>query len=138
METAILVTVLIALIVFGIRSYMKKLSSGCCGTSVEKEKRLPVKDADKKHYPYAYPIAVEGMHCANCAARLENAFNGQEGMWAQADAAHGHVLLRAKDPLAEGRIRQIVALAGYRVVRIEEKKSCGEGKKVIDKISKMN
>ncbi len=120
---------MIALIVFGIRSYMKKLSSGCCGASVEKEKRMPVKDADKNHYPYAYHVAVEGMHCANCAARLENAFNGQEGMWAQADAAHGHMLLRAKDPLAEGRIRQIVALAGYRVVRIEEKKAAEKAKK---------
>ena len=40
MGTAVLIVVLVAAVVFGVKSYMKKLSSGCCGTSVEKEKRL--------------------------------------------------------------------------------------------------
>ena len=40
MGTAVLIVVLVAAVVFGVKSYMKKLSSGCCGTSVEKEKLL--------------------------------------------------------------------------------------------------
>ena len=78
MGTAVLIVVLVAAVVFGVKSYMKKLSSGCCGTSVEKEKRIGARDSDETHYPYAYEITVEGMHCGNCAMRLENAFHGQK------------------------------------------------------------
>ena len=113
----------VAAVVFGVKSYMKKLSSGCCGTSVEKEKRIGARDSDETHYPYAYEITVEGMHCGNCATRLENAFHGQkEGMLARADVPHARVTLRAKEPVEEGRIRQIIALAGYRAVWVETAK----------------
>ena len=103
MGTAILVVVLVAAVVFGVKSYMKKLSSGCCGASVEKEKRIGARDSDETHYPYAYEIAVEGM-------------------LARADVPHARVTLRAKEPVEEGRIRQIIALAGYRAVWVETAK----------------
>ena len=63
------------------------------------------------------------MHCGYCATRLENAFHGQkEGMLARADVPHARVTLRAKEPVEEGRIRQIIALAGYRAVWVETAK----------------
>ena len=123
MGTAVLIVVLVAAVVFGVKSYMKKLSSGCCGTSVEKEKRIGARDSDETHYPYAYEITVEGMHCGNCATRLENAL-------ARADVPHARVTLRAKEPVEEGRIRQIIALAGYRAIWVETAKKEG---KAIDK-----
>lgn len=119
METAILVVALAAFVVVGVKHYIKKLSSGCCGASTEKEKRLPIQDVEEGHYSYAYKITVEGMHCSNCAARIENAFHAEEGMWAKADVAHACVLLRTKQPVEEGRLRQLVALAGYHATVVE-------------------
>lgn len=119
METAILVVALAAFVVVGVKHYIKKLSSGCCGASAEKETRLPVQDAEEGHYPYAYKIAVEGMHCSNCAARIENAFHAEDGMWAKVDVARACVLLRTKQPVEEGRLRQLVALAGYHAAAVE-------------------
>ena len=118
MRTAIIVVVLVILVVLGIKSYMKKLSSGCCGTDTQKERRLPADDTNAAHYPYAYKISVEGMHCENCAVRLENAFHAEGGMWAQGDVAHACVILRTKQPAEEGRLKQIVALAGYRAAAV--------------------
>lgn len=131
METAVFVVVLVALVVLGIKSYMKKLASGCCGASAQKEERIRAKDMNEAHYPYTYRVSVEGMHCENCAVRLENAFHAQAGMWAEGDVAHACVMLRTTQPVEAGRIKQIVALAGYRATAIspfpantKEQKSC--------------
>ncbi len=51
MSTAILCLLLIIMIVFGLRSYLKRLTSGCCGVSARPGVKInKVKDRDKSHY----------------------------------------------------------------------------------------
>ena len=49
----IAVVLIVVFAIFVIKSYVKKLSEGCCGSSGgDKVKRIKVKDKDKSHYPY--------------------------------------------------------------------------------------
>lgn len=48
----LLAVAFIAFVVLVIRSYRKKLASGCCGASDESVKKNKVADKDKSHYPY--------------------------------------------------------------------------------------
>ena len=71
----LLAVAFIAFVVLVIRSYKKKLASGCCGASDESVKKNKVADKDKSHYPYEKTLVVDGMVCKNCSARVENALN---------------------------------------------------------------
>lgn len=64
MSTAVICILLIVICVFGIKSYLKRLTSGCCGSSGEKAvKRIKVKDRDLSHYPHQCILKVDGMSC---------------------------------------------------------------------------
>ena len=58
MSTAIIVAVLIVIAVIAIRSYAKKLTSGCCGGETEHVKKIKVEDKDVSHYPYCVQIGI--------------------------------------------------------------------------------
>lgn len=118
--TVIIVLVLVAIAVLSVMSYVKKLRSGCCGASDEKVKRVRVEDRDKSHYPYSVVLTVDGMVCGNCAARVENALNELEGVWASADVEHGTVMVRMKQSLEEQLLRSTVnQIGGYTVMKVE-------------------
>ena len=51
MSTAIIVAVLIVIAVIAIRSYAKKLTSGCCGGETEHVKKIKVEDNVTHLYP---------------------------------------------------------------------------------------
>ena len=76
MATAIICLVLIMAGVLAIRSYRKRLTTGCCGGSGEAAvKKIKVSDKDLTHYPHRRVLKVDGMSCGNCAIRVENALN---------------------------------------------------------------
>ncbi len=119
--TIIIVLVLIAIAVISVLSYVKKLRSGCCGASDEKVKRVRVTDRDKSHYPFIVLLTVDGMVCTNCAARVENALNELEGVWASADVEHGTVTVRMKQQVEENLLRDTVNhIGGYTVMKVTQ------------------
>ena len=121
MSTAIIVVILIGAAVLGIKSYSKKLTSGCCGASSgPAEKKVKVKDRDKSHYPYRKILSIDGMVCGNCSTRVENALNGLEGVWAVADLSKGQADVRMKSPVEETVLKQTVRDVGYTVYKIRE------------------
>ncbi len=63
MATAIICMILIIICIFGVRSYMKKLSHGCCGSGGDSEVRIRPADRDISHYPFVYRIGIDGMTC---------------------------------------------------------------------------
>ena len=84
MSTFVIVLILVVIGVFGVKSYCKKLSSGCCGASSgPSEKKMKVKDRDKSHYPYRKILSIDGMVCGNCSTRVENGLN-RLAVWARA------------------------------------------------------
>lgn len=115
MATGIICIILLMVCVFGIKSYAKRLSHGCCGGGGDTVKKVKPGDRDKSHYAHTYRMEIEGMTCSNCSARVENAFNGQDGFYAQVDLGKRTALLYTKQPLTEKEAREIVRKAGYRI-----------------------
>ncbi len=119
MQYAIFAIVLIVFAVFVIKSYSKKLASGCCGGG-DAEKKVKVADKNRSHYPYAAVLTVDGMMCAACETRVENALNAIDGVWAKASSSDGKVEVLMKSPVDEDTLRRTVNELGvYTLMKAE-------------------
>ncbi len=119
MQYAIFAIVLIVFAVFVIKSYSKKLASGCCGGG-DAEKKVKVADKNRSHYPYAAVLTVDGMMCAACETRVENALNAIDGVWAKASSSGGKVEVLMKSPVDEDTLRRTVNELGvYTLMKAE-------------------
>ncbi|MBQ9437985.1 MAG: cation transporter, partial [Lachnospiraceae bacterium] len=78
---------LITIVTWAISRIMRKAKrgGGCCGEHEADLQTISVKDKDKSHYPYAIRLKIGGMTCTNCARRVENALNAENGIWATVD-----------------------------------------------------
>ena len=114
MTAGIIISVLVVVCFIAVRTYIKKLAHGCCGGGGDKEQKL-TKTVDLSEFRYSYSVKISGMSCKNCAVRIENAFNRQEGIFAQVDFKCGTADIYAKEPLPEIVIRQTVIGLGYSV-----------------------
>ena len=119
MTTGIIISVLIVLCFIAVRTYVKKLAHGCCGAGGDKERKV-AKTVDLAEYKYHYSVKIGGMSCKNCAVRIENAFNRQEGIFARVNFKSGSAEVSAKEPLTEIVIRQTVVGLGYSVEEIKQ------------------
>lgn len=119
MSTAVICVIIIIISVYGIRSYMKRLTSGCCGSSGGKSpKRIKVKDRDLSHYPHQCILKVDGMSCGSCAIRVENALNSMDGIWARVDLEAGEAQVHMKQKYLDEELKKAVKDAGYTVFKI--------------------
>ncbi len=119
MQYAIFAIILIVFAVFVIKSYSKKLASGCCGGG-DAEKKIKVADKNRAHYPYAASLTVDGMMCAACETRVENALNTIDGVWAKASSSDGSVELLMKAPVDEELLRKTINELGvYTLMKAE-------------------
>ena len=53
LPTVLICLALLLIVVFSVRSYLKKLKTGCCGSGGDQVKRVRPGDRDVSHYPYA-------------------------------------------------------------------------------------
>ena len=114
----IICLLILLMVLFGIKSYSKKLKSGCCGGGDVPEKRRR-EGANSAHYAYHQIAIVEGMTCEHCAQRIENAFSELDGVYARVRLAKKNADIYSQAPLEESTIRRVVAQAGYTVGRVE-------------------
>ncbi len=110
--TALILIVLAVIGLLAVKSYLRKIKSGCCGADVQKKEAA---DTDIRHYPYHQTLRVKGMTCGNCARRVENGLNALEGVYAQADWKGGSVSVHMKREIPPERIRGAIEKTGYRV-----------------------
>ncbi len=115
-STAVIVALLIVIGFIAVRKYVKNLRHGCCGGSGEE--KVKVADKNAAHYPYSVTLKIEGMRCANCTDRVENALNRLDGIWAKVSLKRAEAVLRSKSVLDDETLRTAVARAGYRVTEI--------------------
>ncbi len=113
MSTAIICGILLVLCFIGVRSSVKRIAHGCCGSGGDTVKKVKVQDRNLSHYPYSYEIGVDGMTCSNCKKRVENAFHEKEGFWANADLQKKSVQIYSKKEVTEDELRAIIRKAGY-------------------------
>lgn len=107
MATAVICIILVIAVVAGVKSYMKKLRSGCCGASSEPAvKKVKVKDKDPSHYPYQKVLKIDGMTCGNCANRVENALNHLDGVYASVDLMKEEAVVRMKEKVEDQTLKK--------------------------------
>ena len=111
--------VIVGLAVYGTVRRIRHGSS-CCGEREAAPKKVKVSDRKVSNYPYFYELRVDGMHCSNCARRVENEFNSTEGLWAVADVGEKTVKLRSKMALNEAVCWKTVSDAGYTMLSMKE------------------
>ena len=118
MGTTIVIFVLAIIVVCAILSIRKRIKYGsaCCGTHDAAPKKIKVKDKNKSHYTNTYPLTVDGMHCSNCARRVENALNAKEGVWASVKLENNTVLVRSKSQLEWAELSKIISDTGYTLI----------------------
>ena len=76
-------------------------------------KHVKPQDTNVNDYDHVYRMDIEGMHCKNCAMRIENAFNEQPDCMAKVDLAGKFVRIYTKKPVEEVVLKQTVWRAGY-------------------------
>ena len=104
--------ILVVICFFGIRSSMKRVSNGCCGTG-DDVKKVKAEDTDVSHYPYHFEVEVEGMTCSQCKKRVENAFNEKKGFYAKVNLKQKKAEVYTKDLITVQEIRDMVRRSGY-------------------------
>ena len=122
LPTIVILLMLAAIAVCTVISYRKRIASGCCGSGGDKTARV-AGIGNVADYPCHRVVIIDGMHCENCAARVANAFHREPGVMAKVSLSRGRADVYSREPLKDGRIRQIVAMAGYRVTDIREPSS---------------
>lgn len=113
MSTAVIILILVVIAIFSVKSYAKKLSSGCCGSGGDSEKKIKVRDKNPEHYSKCVKIGIDGMTCTHCKTRVENALNSEEGIWAEVDLKDQSATVRMKNMVSEDALRHIISRAGY-------------------------
>jgi copper chaperone CopZ len=119
MTTAIIITVLVIFAIATVKSYAKKLSSGCCGAGGDKEKKVSAADTDTANYTYLADVKIGGMHCQKCADRIESAFNKRDGFYAIADFENGTAKIYAKKKLTDFDVRSVIVGLDYTVENVK-------------------
>lgn len=92
--------------------------SSCCG-SAESVLPKPVEDTDESHYPFKYNVAIEGMMCSNCAARVQNAINAGGDVWAHVNLGRSRAEVLAKTEKTESDFARLLGGTDYKVVGFE-------------------
>ena len=119
LATGIIISVLIVVCLIAVRTYVKKLAHGCCGVDGDKERKI-AETADLSDCKYRYTVKIGGMTCKNCAVRIENTFNRQNDVFAQADYKSSIAEISAKEALPEIVVRQRIVGLGYSVEEIKQ------------------
>lgn len=102
-----------------VQKFRGKAKSSCCGTPEVKTVKK-VEDTDRSHYPYQYKLAINGMHCANCARTVENALNSMEGVWGHVNLGRNEATVLAKTAQTMDEFAAALDAKGYSVTQCNE------------------
>jgi copper chaperone CopZ len=118
----LLIGLLAAVVLLAAAAAVRRMKKGsaCCGPKGETVKRTGVSDRNKQHYPYLAEAVITQMTCDNCAARVENALNREEGIWAKVRIDTHKALIRGKQPVDREKVRRAVVREGYGMSAFKE------------------
>ncbi|MGN1388606.1 MAG: FeoB-associated Cys-rich membrane protein, partial [Bulleidia sp.] len=76
----IILVIVLAAVIAALRSVKKNKGSCSCGCgSADSPEPIRVHDRNPNHYSHEALIRIDGMHCTNCAVKVDNALNQIEG-----------------------------------------------------------
>ncbi len=122
MESGLVVNIvlIVALCVVGFFALRNTIAhfkgeGGCCdygSVIVKKPKKL-------QHVIETKVISIEGMHCANCHAKVQNALNGLDGASAKVNGRKKQAVVKLEKHMDDTLIRNAVNSLGYHVSSIK-------------------
>lgn len=116
MENAIIIIVLLVVIVLALlRSKKHFKGSGCCSSgsnTIRSHKKLTEPKIGEK------VVIVEGMHCENCQARVENAINSLDGMVCKVNLKKKTATVSYSADVSDALLKETVEKLGYTVTEI--------------------
>lgn len=117
--TIVILVLIAAFVLLGARHYRRVMRAGCCGSDADPTvKKMRVSDRNVRHYPYRKELDVEGMTCGNCAAKVQNALNTLDGVYAKVDLSQKRATVRMRTELPDQLLRSAVVDSGYAVKSI--------------------
>ncbi len=119
MGNLIIIVILLLIGVLAVRSSLKHFrgEGGCCGGGVG----VPRQKKSLKHVQFRKSLQIEGMHCENCANRVERAINAIDGAAAKVNLKKKMAEVRLDRQIPDETLVKAVESAGYQVVAVVEK-----------------
>lgn len=120
MGNTVIILILIVLVLGGIRRIYRTVRYGgsCCSGGSGMEKKVRVRDRNRSNYQYSYKLKVDGMVCAGCARKVENAINSDGKLWAKADLEHKEVHVLAKKEMDRERFLRLLDGTSYTILDV--------------------
>lgn len=115
MVNYMIIGILAVAVIIGIRSTIKhfKGEGGCCGSGSYKPKKKKL-----SNIIYRKTFKVEGMHCAQCKARVEEVVNDMKGVAGKVNLKRGELTISYAENVDDELIRKRIEKAGYTVTEI--------------------
>ena len=117
MENAIIIVILLVIIVLALLRAGKHFKGGgCCGSgsnTIRSHKKLTEPKIGEK------VLIVEGIHCENCQARVENAINRLDGVVCKVNLKKKTATVSYSTEVSDGLLKETVEKLGYTVTEIK-------------------
>ena len=116
MENLMIAVLIAAAVVIGVWYTVQHFQGkgGCCGGGGYRPKKKKLSQVIGQK-----TFLVEGMSCAHCKARVEEAVNDIHGAAGQVDLKKNLLTVRFSQPVEDAAISQRVERAGYRITRVK-------------------
>ncbi len=123
MGNFILIFILVAVGVLALLRTRKHFQGGgCCGSGSNTIRSR--KNLDKPAIGQIC-LTVEGMHCENCCARIENSLNRMEGLVCHVNLHRKTAIVSYCREISHNEVKEAVEKLGYKVTGIEfDPKNC--------------
>ena len=120
MADAVIIIIILALVSVAVARIYRTVKYGgsCCSGGGPLERKIPVKGRNRENYPFNYRLKVEGMVCSGCVRKVENAFNSDEELWAEADLEHKEVRVLSKRVMGRTDFTELLKGTSYTLVDI--------------------
>ena len=114
--TILVIFIMLLIVVGAVISSAKhfKGEGGCCGGGGF----VKIKGDKVKNVVAVKTIYIEGMHCGNCSARVQNALNSLENVNAKVDLKKQKAVVKLGREATDDELIRCVEKAGYTVKNI--------------------
>ncbi|MCR5556517.1 MAG: cation transporter [Butyrivibrio sp.] len=118
---AALILVVAIILLIGMMRNKLRHGSSCCGEHEAPESKVKVADKNINHYDNHYEATIDGMVCGNCATRVENALNRNDGIYARVDLGNKKATIHAKKTLSKDEVVGYLKELPYTLVDFNQK-----------------
>lgn len=116
MQDLIIIAILLCILVLALFRAKKHFKGGgCCGsgsTTIRDKKVLSAPKIGEKQ------MTIRGMHCENCAIRVENALNRLDGVLCKVNLKKETAVVAYSKEIPDALLRKTVEDLGYQVTQI--------------------